>query len=155
MGCGVQHPTWISSVQAEVLSPFRVLFTSWPCDIWEGKLISIVRCIKSTTFRAPHTQNSARHAKIKYFSHCFFFYSRDGRKRIVSSLPKILLYFLGALRHSESLWRRASTRKISLKISFFWERLCFERDWADAELSGRIFLALCYFILLSFPNYDW
>ena len=26
---------------------------------------------------------------------------------------------------------------------------------ADAELSGRIFLALCYFILLSFPNYDW
>ena len=73
MGRGVQHPTRISSVQAEVLPPFRVLFTSWPCDIWEGKLISIVRCIKSTTFRVPHTQNSARHAKIKSFSYCFFF----------------------------------------------------------------------------------
>ena len=24
-----------------------------------------------------------------------------------------------------------------------------------ARVSGRIFLALCYFILLSFPNYDW
>ena len=52
-----------------------------------------------------------------------FFDSCDGRcrkGRNASSLPKKLLYFLGALRHSESLWRRASARKISLKTLLWW-----------------------------------
>ena len=84
---------------------------------------------------------------------------------IIKRTLHVMLLVARAISHSfAALTREILFLPLEHKIHFFSPpcnilylstQLIKPRTDADAELSGRVFLALCYFILLSFPNYDW